>query len=170
MDPPGNPSPVNGKKCGSPNLLHGSPLDPQRIPLGSLTDPPPKTPYECCIDTPFRLQDLPVPHRLSDRPTVKDVAQDINDNLDVDGLCREFPYRPSDRPTIRSDRLSDDCSVVALTCVALKAFSRVGQQGGSTVGRSVRRTVARTRGRIFQLEQMFTVNLSQSDSDWLRLR
>ena len=58
-----------------------------------------------------------MPHRLSDRPTVKDVAQDINDNLDVDGLCREFPYRPSDRPTIRSDQISDDCSVVALTCV-----------------------------------------------------
>ena len=102
-----------------------------------------------------------MPHRLSDRPTVKDVAQDINDNLDIDGLCREFPYRPSDRPTIRSDRLSD-CSVVALTRFALKAFSRVDQQGGSTVGRSVRRTVARAHRRIFQLEQMFTVNLSQS--------
>ena len=33
---------------------------------------------------------------LLDTSRLEEVAQDINDNLDVDGLCRELPYHIAD--------------------------------------------------------------------------
>ena len=42
---------------------------------------------------------------LLDASRLKDVAQDINDNLDVDGLCRELPYRTAYVISRGSDRL-----------------------------------------------------------------
>ena len=42
---------------------------------------------------------------LLDTSRLEEVAQDINDNLDVDGLCREFPYRIADVISRGGDRL-----------------------------------------------------------------
>ena len=42
---------------------------------------------------------------LLDTSGLEEVAQDINDNLDVDGLYRELPYRTADVISRVGDRL-----------------------------------------------------------------